>query len=140
MQSSETGRSLAHIDRDLIELRCKELFDCYQRMDVEGALTLFVDDATVVFPRRSLTRADSGTHVGKDEIRRVFRKLDVEYEVIWQELREVLVNADKASVYRVIHARFRGTGTACTLISSDWFTFRDGLISRLECITRIVQG
>ena len=139
MQSLETIQSLAEVDRKLIEHRSRKLFDCYALSDFDSAMSLFAPDATVVFPRRSKTRADSGKHIGLPAIRAVFRKLEIEYEILSQEVREILTHQDRVAVYRLIHERFRGTGRASTLISCDWLTFRDGLIVRLECVTRVVE-
>ena len=139
MQSLEVLQNLAYVDRELIEQRCRRLFDCYARSDVEEAMKLFAPGATVVFPRRSRTRADSGRHVGLAAIRNVFGNLVIEYEIFGQEIHSVLIDRDQAVVYRVIKARLRGTGRASTLISNDWLTFQDGLIMRLECVTRVVD-
>ena len=113
--------------------------DAFARQDLDAALSVFDPNATVIFPDDSRATPFYGKHVGSVAIRQAFTRVAIEYELIWQEIRDIVIDHERAVIYRVSHIRVRGTGRPCTLVISDWLTFREGLITELECISNVTE-
>ncbi len=134
MQSFEALHILAHIDRDLLERRASDLYDYLADSAFDRALNLFHPQAVLELGSDLRAMPFYGRHQGASAIRQAFRHIHIEYEVLRQDLDDVLTDGSRVVVRRSCRLRHRGTGKVCTASFSDWFRFEDGSIAELKTL------
>ena len=139
MQSLESLGLLAAIDRDLLEQRTIRLLERLADHDIEQAMTYFTPNATVVLGRDRRAMPYFGSHEGPEAIRRAFRSIEIEYDVLWQDIRDMIVDRDRVVTRRTCRMRHRGTGKVLNVDFCDWIQFQDGLVSELSLAPETLQ-
>jgi len=134
MQSLETIKFLAYVDRDLLERRATDLFGFMADHALERAITLFAPHAVVTLGCDLRAMPFYGRHQGLPAIRKVLRDIHIEYEVVRQDIQDVLLDGDRAVVRRLCRLRHRGTGKVCNVTFCDWLQFEDGFIVSLDSV------
>jgi hypothetical protein len=132
MQSFETLRILASIDRDLLEQRTIRLLECLADHDIDEALTFMAPHATVTLGRDRRAMPYFGSYEGAEGIRRALREIEIEYVVISQDILEIAIDRDRVVTRRVCRMRHRGTGKVSNVEFCDWLQFQDGYVSELR--------
>jgi ketosteroid isomerase-like protein len=132
MQSLETLGLLAAIDRDLLEQRAVELLKRLAAHDIEEALTYFTVGAKVVLGRDRRAMPYFGCYQGPEAIRRAFRGVEIEYDVLSQDISDMVIDQDRVVTRRVCRMRHRGTGKVMNVDFCDWMRFQDGLVCELS--------
>jgi hypothetical protein len=134
MQSFETIQFLAYVDRDLLERRAANLFEYMADHALDRAASLFAPHACVTLGHDLRAMPFYGRHQGLGAIRKVLRDIHIEYEVLWQDIQDVMLDGDRAVLRRLCRLRHRGTGKVCNITFCDWLRFEDGLIVSLESV------
>lgn len=132
MQSLETLGRLALIDRDLLEQRAVALLERLADHDMERAMTYFTACATVVLGRDRRAMPYFGAYQGPEAIRQAFRGVEIEYEVLRQNIIDMVIDHDRVVTRRVCRMRHRGTGKVMNVDFCDWMRFQDGLVCELS--------
>ena len=132
MQSLETIGLLATLDRGLLEQRAIRLLDRLADHDIEQALTFFTPCATVFLGRDRRAMPYFGSYEGPEAIRRAFRGIEIEYDVLRQNIRDLVVDQDRIVTRRICRMRHRGTGQVLDVDFCDWIHFQDGLVCELS--------
>jgi ketosteroid isomerase-like protein len=132
MQSLETIGLLASVDRELLEQRAVELLERLAEYDIEQAMTYFSDVATLILGRDRRAMPYFGSHQGPEAIRRAFRAVEIEYDVLRQDIRDMVIDQDRVVTRRVCRMRHRGTGKVLNVDFCDWIRFQDGLVCELS--------
>ena len=132
MQSLATLGLLASVDRDLLEQRAVALLERLADHDIEQAMTYFTACATVVLGRDRRAMPYFGAYQGPEAIRRAFRGVEIEYDVLRQDIRDMVIDQDRVVTRRVCRMRHRGTGKVMNVDFCDWMRFQDGLFCELS--------
>ncbi len=132
MQSFETLGLLASIDRELLEERTIRLLECLADHDIDEVMTLLSPHATVVFGRDHRAMPFFGAYESAEGIRRGLREIAIEYDVLHQEICDVVVDRDRVVARRICRMRHRGTGKVSNVEFCDWLQFQDGYVSALN--------
>ncbi len=132
MQTFETLGLLASIDRELLEERTVRLMECLADHDIEEAMTYLAPHATVVFGRDHRAMPFFGAYEGAEGIRRGLREIAIEYDVLRQDICDVVVDRDRVVARRICRMRHRGTGKVSNVEFCDWLQFQDGYVSALH--------
>ena len=132
MQSLATLGLLASVDRDLLEQRAVALLERLADHDIEQAITYFTPCATVVLGRDRRAMPYFGAYQGPEAIRRAFRGVEIEYDVLRQDIRDMVIDQDRVVTRRVCRMRHRGTGKVMNVDFCDWMRFQDGLVCELS--------
>ena len=66
------------------------------------------------------------------QIRRALRGVEIEYVVLRQEIRDMVIDQDRVVTRRVCRMRHRGTGKVMNVDFCDWMRFQDGLVCELS--------
>ena len=132
MQSLETLGLLAAVDRDLLEQRAVALLERLADHDIEQAMTYFTAGATVVLGRDRRAMPYFGAHQGPEAIRRALRGVEIEYDVLRQDIVDMVIDQDRVVTRRVCRMRHRGTGKVMNVDFCDWMRFQDGLVCELS--------
>ena len=132
MQSLESLGLLASIDRDLLEQRAVALLARLADHDIEQAMTYFTACATVVLGRDRRAMPYFGAYQGPEAIRRAFRGVEIEYDILRQEITDIVIDQDRVVTRRVCRMRHRGTGKVMNVDFCDWMRFQDGLVCELS--------
>ena len=132
MQSLATLGLLASVDRDLLEQRAVALLERLADHDIEQAITYFTHCATVVLGRDRRAMPYFGAYQGPEAISRAFRGIEIEYDVLRQDIRDMVIDQDRVVTRRVCRMRHRGTGKVMNVDFCDWMRFQDGLVCELS--------
>ena len=132
MQSFETLGLLAALDRELLEERTIRLLECLADHDVDEALTFLSPYAKVNFGRDRRAMPFFGSYEGPEGIRRALREIEIEYDVLRQEICDVVVDRDRVVARRICRMRHRGTGKVSNVEFCDWLQFQDGYVCALN--------
>ena len=139
MQSLETLGLLASVDRDLLEHRAVALLERLADHDIEQALTYFTACATVVLGRDRRAMPYLGSYQGPEAIRRAFRAVEIEYDVLRQDITDMVIDQDRVVTRRVCRMRHRGTGKVMNVDFCDWMRFQNGLVCELSLTAETSQ-
>jgi hypothetical protein len=131
MQSFDTLRILATIDRELLEQRTVRLFECLATHAIDEAMTYMAPCATVVLGRDRRAMPFFGAYEGAEGIRRALREIEIEYVIIRQDIRDIVIDRDRVVTRRTCRMRHRGTGKVSNVEFCDWLQFQDGYVSEL---------
>ena len=131
MQSIATLGLLANLDRSLIEERAIGLLECLAEQDIDAALTFLTPNARVVLGADRRAMPFFGCYEGEAGIRRAFREIHIEYDVLAQNFRDALVDGNRIVLRRTCRMRHRGTGKVMNVEFCDWLQFQDGFVSEL---------
>jgi ketosteroid isomerase-like protein len=134
MQSFQTIQFLAYVDRDLLERRVTDLFSFMAAYKWDRALELFAHHGRVTLGSDLRAMPFYGSHQGLAAIRKVLRDIHIEYEVLDQDIQDILLDGDRAVVRRLCRLRHRGTGKTCNVTFCDWLQFENGLILSLDSV------
>ena len=132
MQSLESLGLLASVDRDLLEQRAVALLERLADHAIEQALTYFTPSATVMLGRDRRAMPYFGAYEGPEAIRRAFRGVEIEYDVLSQDISDMVIDQDRVVTRRVCRMRHRGTGKVMDVDFCDWMRFQDGLVCELR--------
>jgi len=139
MQSLQTLGLLASIDRDLLEQRAVGLLERLADHDIDRALTYFTACATVRLGRDRRAMPYFGSYEGPEAIRRAFRGIEIEYDVLRQDISDMVIDQDRVVTRRICRMRHRGTGKVMNVDFCDWFQFQDGLVCDLSLAPETLQ-
>lgn len=131
MQSFDTLKLLAAVDRELLEQRCFSFFECLADQSLDKAMAFIDPQARLTLGSDTRAMPFYGARSGADAIRAAFREILIEYDVLHQDIRDVLLDGDRAVVRRICRMRHRGTGKVMNVDFCDWIQFQDGLMSEL---------
>ena len=132
MQSLESLGLLASIDRDPLEQRAVALLERLADHDIEQAMSYFTACATVVLGRDRRAMPYFGAYQGPEAIRRAFRGVEIEYDILRQEISDIVIDQDRVVTRRVCRTRHRVTGKVMNVNFCDWMRFQDGLVCELS--------
>ena len=128
MQSPQHLRSLAFVDRELIEQRSIRFTESRAENDVKTMMSLLARHAVYTTPGDRTFLPCFGSHSGRDAILLFFQRFHVEYEIVRQQIQDVLVDGGRAAVQHSCALRHRGTGILTNIEICDLIRFEDGLI------------
>jgi ketosteroid isomerase-like protein len=129
MQSEETGRDLAALDRELIVQRVHALARMRTDGNMRGLLAHVADDIVynvrgnwMAFPYPRPIR-------GKKNVGEALAMIAVQFENLGSVLHDVIVDGNRVAVRRTATMRHRGTGKVGDVDIADFILFRGGLVA-----------
>jgi len=128
MQSLESLRLLATVDRDLIEELAATFARLRGQSDSSKLMSLLSPNAVFTIPGDATLLSCVGRYEGSAAILRFFAHCHIDYEILKLKLLDVLVDGDRAAVRSSCLLRHRGTGLARALNICDVLRFENGLI------------
>jgi len=132
MQSFATLGRLASIDPVLLEERAVGLLECLAKHDLDEAMTFLSPKAKVFLGSDRRAMPFFGSYDGEAGIRQALREVHIEYDVLAQEIRDVVVDQDRVLARRTCRMRHRGTAKVMDVDFCDWMQFEDGFVSHLS--------
>lgn len=127
MQTPESIRNLALLDRDLIEQRIHDLLRLRAVGDISGMARYAAPDLVI---KSAAGRAyPFHTHyVGLQQCVEFGRAVHIAYENLGSTVNKLLIDGECAALQRTARIRNRGAGRTIEVDFWDFFKFRDGLI------------
>ena len=132
MQSFETLGCLASLDRVLLEERAIGLLDCLADHDIDEAMTFLSPGARVFLGSDHRAMPFFGSYEGQDGLRQALREIHIEYDVLSQDVRDIVVDGDRVVARRTCRMRHRGTAKVMDVDFCDWIQFEGGFVSQLS--------
>jgi hypothetical protein len=132
MQKFETLGLLSSIDRVLLEERAIGLLECLADHDVDGAMTFLSPKAQVFLGSDRRAMPFFGSYEGKDGLRQALREIHIEYDVLSQDIRDIVVDQDRVVARRTCRMRHRGTAKVMDVDFCDWIQFDGAFVSQLS--------
>ena len=132
MQSFATLGRLASIDPVLLEERAVGLLECLAKHDLDEAMTFLSPKAKVFLGSDRRAMPFFGSYDGEAGIRQALREVHIEYDVLAQEIRDVVVDQDRVLARRTCRMRHRGTAKVMDVDFCDWMQFEGGFVSHLS--------
>lgn len=146
MQSLEALKQLAALDRDRIE----QVLTMHNRLraagEFEALSDCYCEQAELELLGNPRYFAYAGRYRGRPAVIEAFRRMGTEVQFIEAEIRDILVDCDRAMMRT--HARLRHRGTGLSLEHEIWdiFRFDNGLIAHqtklidLQAFNRLSAG
>ena len=132
MQNFETLGLLTSLDRVLLEERAIGLLDCLADHDIDEAMTYLAPQARVFLGSDQRAMPFYGSYEGQDGLRQALREIHIEYDVLSQDIRDILVDGDRVVARRTCRMRHRGTAKVMDVDFCDWIQFEGGFVSQLS--------
>ena len=132
MQDFETLGLLSSLDRVLLEERAIGLLDSLAKHDLDEAMTFLSPKARVSLGSDRRAMPFFGSYEGEAGVRQALREVHIEYDVLAQDIRDVVVDRDRVVARRTCRMRHRGTAKVMDVDFCDWIQFEDGFVSHLS--------
>ena len=132
MQNFAALGLLSSLDRVLLEERATGLLDALAKHDLDGAMTFLSPQARVSLGTDRRAMPFFGSYEGEAGVRQALREVHIEYDVLAQEIRDVVVDQDRVVARRTCRMRHRGTAKVMDVDFCDWMQFEDGFVSHLS--------
>ena len=132
MQNFATLGLLTSLDRVLLEERAVGLLECLANHDIDQAMTFLSPKAHVFLGSDQRAMPFFGSYEGQDGLRQALREIHIEYDVLSQDIRDILVDGDRVVARRTCRMRHRGTAKVMDVDFCDWIQFEGGFVSHLS--------
>ncbi len=132
MQNVATLGLLSCIDRVLLEERSIGLLECLATHDLDEAMTFLSPQARVSLGSDRRAMPFFGSYEGEAGIRQALREVHIAYDVIAQDIRDIVVDQDRVVARRTCRMRHRGTAKVMDVDFCDWIQFEHGFVSHLS--------
>ena len=132
MESLETLCRLTCLDRVLMEERAMGLLDALAKHDLDEAMTFLSPQAKVCLGSDRRAMPFFGSYEGEAGVRQALREVHIEYDVLAQDIRDIVVDQDRVVARRTCRMRHRGTAKVMDVDFCDWIQFQDGFVSHLS--------
>ena len=132
MRNLENIGLLTVLDRVLLEERALGLLDCLAKHDIDEAMTFLSPEAKVSLGCDRRAMPFLGSYEGEAGVRQALREIHIEYDVLAQDIRDVVVDQDRVVSRRTCRMRHRGTAKVMDVDFCDWIQFQDGFVSHLS--------
>ena len=132
MQILKTLGLLSSIDRVLLEERAIGLLDALAKHDLDEAMTFLSPQAKVFLGSDRRAMPFFGSYEGEAGVRQALREVHIEYDVLAQDIRDIVVDQDRVVARRTCRMRHRGTAKVMDVDFCDWMQFEDGFVSHLS--------
>ena len=131
MQSLETLRNLATLDRELIEQHLRTYISARARADLDALLKCLSPAISITIVGDPDFHPYAGRYDGFDGVRNLMRRIDVEFIYLESEILDIVIDQDRAVARRVKLLRQNGTGEIRRLDMCCWARFDQGLICEI---------
>lgn len=128
MQSLQGLRSLAFVERDLIEERAVRFVKCRATADVKTMVSLLAEEAVYTVPGDQQSGPCYGRHSGAAAIKYFLAQSHVEFQILQLKVLDVMIDGDRAVVRSTSQLRHRGTGASKQFEVCDVLRFENGYI------------
>jgi ketosteroid isomerase-like protein len=135
MQADSTTASLAAVDRDLIERMLRDAFETRWREGGGAVIHLFHPDATVRMIGDRTEFWFSGLWSGRDQIREMMRRIDMEFRFVEHAITEMIIDGNKVVAIWRLDVQSRGTGARGQLEGMTRLIVENGLVTSVLEIT-----
>ena len=132
MQILKTLDLLSSIDRVLLEERAIGLLDALAKHDLDEAMTFLSPQAKVFLGSDRRAMPFFGSYEGEAGVRQALREVHIEYDVLAQDIRDIVVDQDRVVARRTCRMRHRGTAKVMDVDFCDWMQFEGGFVSHLS--------
>jgi len=132
MQNFATLGLLTSLDRVMLEERAVGLLECLADHDIDQAMTFLSPKARVFLGADQRAMPFFGSYEGQDGLRQALREIHIEYDVLSQDIRDILVDGDRVVARRTCRMRHRGTAKVMDVDFCDWIQFEGGFVSQLS--------
>lgn len=95
------------------------------RGDIDTFLTFFQDDAVFHMTGSVPSFPFAGVYAGKDAIRTMIERIDIEVEHTGMKILDLLIDDGKLALLRRVSLRHRGTAARIELVVSNFVRFKD---------------
>lgn len=127
VESPETSRTLAVLDRDLIEQRVHALLGCLVAGDIDGMVKYAAPDLAYTggtwrsYPFLKECK-------GREACLTMLREVNIYYETLGCEINRIAIDGDRVALHRRATIRNRGAGVVVDIDICNFLKFRDGLV------------
>ncbi len=132
MHNFDALSHLSSLDRVLLEERAIGLLDSLAKHDLDEAMTFLSPQARVSLGSDRRAMPFFGSYEGEAGVRQALREVHIEYDVLAQEVRDVVVDQDRVVARRTCRMRHRGTAKVMDVDFCDWMQFEGGFVSHLS--------
>jgi ketosteroid isomerase-like protein len=132
MQNFATLGLLTSLDRVMLEERAVGLLECLADHDIDQAMTFLSPKARVFLGADQRAMPFFGSYEGQDGLRQALREIHIEYDVLSQDIRDILVDGDRVVARRTCRMRHRGTAKVMDVDFCDWIQFEGGFVFQLS--------
>ena len=132
MRDIETLGLLSSLDRVLLEERAIGLLDALAKHDLDEAMTFLSPKAKVFLGADRRAMPFFGAYEGEAGVRQALREVHIEYDVLAQDIRDIVIDQDRVVARRTCRMRHRGTAKVMDVDFCDWIQFEDGFVSHLS--------
>lgn len=132
MQSADTERALACLDRELIEKTVLKLLDQRTQNDLESMLK--VADPNIVYEVRGSRRIYPyfGRREGIAEIGRMLKQQATEFENLGSRVHRLVIDGNDVVLERTAKLRHRGTNAVADIDIVNFLRFNRGLVVEIS--------
>ena len=132
MRSFENLGLLSSLDRVLLKERAVGLLEALAMQDIDEAMTFLSPEAKVFLGADLRAMPFFGSYEGEAGARQALREIHIEYDVLAQDIRDVVVDQDRVVARRTCRMRHRGTAKVMDVDFCDWMQFEGGFVSHLS--------
>jgi ketosteroid isomerase-like protein len=127
VESPETSRTLAVLDRDLIERRVRAIFGCLVAGDLDGIEKYAAPDLAYTGGTWRSYPFLKACH-GRDACMAMLREVTIYFEILACEIDRIAIDGDRVALHRRARIRNRGAGVVVEIDICNFMRFRDGLV------------
>jgi len=132
MHSFENLGLLSSVDRVLLEERAIGLLEALAMNDIDEAMTFLSPRARVCLGSDRRAMPFFGSYEGEAGMRQALREVHIAYDVLAQDIRDIVVDQDRVVARRTCRMRHRGTAKVMDVDFCDWMQFDGGFVSHLS--------
>ena len=132
MRDIATLGLLSSLDRVLLEERAIGLLGSLAKHDLDDAMTFLSPRARVSLGSDRAAMPFYGSYEGEAVVRQALREVHIEYDVLAQDIRDIVVDQDRVVARRTCRMRHRGTAKVMDVDFCDWIQFEGGFVSHLS--------
>jgi len=132
MRSFENLGLLSSLDRVLLKERAVGLLEALAMQDIDEAMTFLSPEAKVFLGADLRAMPFFGSYEGEAGARQALREIHIEYDVLAQDIRDVVVDQDRVVARRTCRMRHRGTAKVMDVDFCDWIQFEGGFVSQMS--------
>jgi ketosteroid isomerase-like protein len=127
VESPETSRTLAVLDRDLIEQRVRAILECRVAGDTDGMARYAAPDLVYADGTWRSYPFQKTCH-GREACLKMLREVNIYYEPLGSEIQRIAIDGDRVALHRRAKIRNRGTGVVVDIDICNFVKFRDGMV------------
>jgi len=131
MRDPEAGKALAILDRELYRARVLAFYGDRGFAASQACQTLCAEAVSFEIVGDAVLHPFVGRRFGRAGMVEALRAFNIDLECLGAKVEEVLIDADRVAVRRLLALRHRGSGRRVEVRCFDYFSFDLGAISAI---------